>query len=290
MRRAILRGWLKGVGLTVGALIAVASVAAAGPSLEAGAIGGLRAEWHGDSGWAPLTFLLSAGLLGFTLPRHPSFRSGPTPTTGPPRPSAAATLANRLLTSREPVETEVTALFCDISDYTRIATALPPARLLALLNRYYAAVVEVVARHGGAIEKYIGDAVLAVWGAPEAHPDDADRAVRAALEIREALARLNAAGRLDPPLRVHIGLNSGWVAAGAIGCARYRQFAAVGDGTNIASRVCQLAEPGEVLIAQSTLDRLRRRVACEALPPCGVKGKAAPLRVYRLLDGGAAGP
>jgi adenylate cyclase len=144
---------------------------------------------------------------------------------------------------------------------------------------------EIVFRHEGTLEKYIGDAILAVWGAPFGGDDDADRALRAACEMQRAQRRLNdawaAAGRRT--LHMHIGLNTGPVAAGNIGSDRYIQYATIGDATNIASRVCTAAREDEILIADATLQRLRSAPKnLERLPPVTVKGREEPLTLHRV--------
>ena len=153
---------------------------------------------------------------------------------------------------------------------------------IIVLNRYFPVMAGIVFKHEGTLEKYIGDALMAIWGAPASHEDDADRALRAALEMRRALRLLNA--ELSQPLEVHMGLNAGPVAFGNIGSAEYQQFAAIGDATNVASRVCSLAANGEILISETLRQRLRGRYELEALPPAHVKGKDQALQAYRVGD------
>ena len=184
------------------------------------------------------------------------------------------------------IDAEVTILFSDISDFTGLSGRIEPREVVVLLNEYFPVMSEIVFRHEGALEKYIGDALLAIWGAPFAHPDDADRAVRVALEMQQAMAgfneRLRAAGR--EPLGIHIGLNTGRVAAGNIGSADYLQYATIGDATNVASRICSAAKDGEIVISESTRVRLTAApCTIEPLGPVQVKGKAEPLVLHRLL-------
>lgn len=181
-------------------------------------------------------------------------------------------------------ETEITALFCDICGFTALSAAMPPREVLSLLNVYFPVMAEIVFRHEGTLEKYIGDALLAIWGAPFQSPDDADRAVRAAVEMQRALAELNRGLDGVPDLAVHIGLNTGPVAAGNVGSARYIQYATLGDATNMASRICDLAGPGEIYLSESTCERLGEasREALTPLAPLRVKGKPKPLRIFSL--------
>jgi adenylate cyclase len=183
------------------------------------------------------------------------------------------------------VESRVTVLFSDISGFTALSSTLMPKQVMGLLNDYFPSMVDIVFRHGGTLEKFIGDAVLAIWGAPFARADDADRAVTAAIEMQRAVGPLNArlAALGHPPIAIHIGLASGPVAAGYVGTERYIQYAVIGDTTNVASRVCSVAGAGEILITESTRALLASsRVHLEALPPVEVKGKIEPLVLYRV--------
>ena len=183
-------------------------------------------------------------------------------------------------------ERGVTVLFCDISGFTAMSSGMQPRQVVDLLNAYFPPMVDIVFRHGGTLEKFIGDALLAVWGAPFGGPDDADRAVAAAMDMQRGIAELNtrlvAAGYA--PIEIHIGLCSGPVAAGYIGTEKYIQYAVIGDTTNVASRICSVAEGGEILIADSTRALLTPLgFAIEALPPVAVKGKGEPLQLHRIL-------
>lgn len=199
------------------------------------------------------------------------------------------TAARRILESREQslgvIDTEVTALFADISGFTALSAQLAPREVVELLNAYFPVMSEIVFRHEGTLEKYIGDALLAVWGAPFAQPDDVDRAVRAGIEMHRALARFNErrARAGERTIAIHMGINTGPVAAGNIGSDRYLQYATIGDATNMASRICGAAAESEMLIAAATAERWQERHApLERLPPISVKGKAAPLDLYRV--------
>ena len=160
-------------------------------------------------------------------------------------------------------------LFCDLAGSTALGETVDPERLRALLARYFARMKEVVERHGGSVEKFIGDAVMAVFGAPVTHEDDAIRAVRAAAEMRDALRELGLVGR--------IGVTTGEVVTGT------EERLATGDALNVAARLEQAAPPGEVLIGQPTLQLVRDAVEVETGEPLRLKGKAEPVRAYRLL-------
>ncbi|NEP58559.1 MAG: FHA domain-containing protein [Symploca sp. SIO2G7] len=185
------------------------------------------------------------------------------------------------------VDTEVTALFCDISQFTEMSSQMAPRQIIEMLNEYFQVMVEeIVFAYEGTLEKYIGDALFAVWGAPYPQADDSERAIRAAIAMQWAVRRLNQKwsqqGRRT--ISIHIGLNTGKVAAGNIGSEKLIQYAAIGDTTNVTSRICGVAKGGEILISQGTFAKLRdRTLPLEKIPPVKVKGKEEPLQLYRLL-------
>lgn len=182
------------------------------------------------------------------------------------------------------VDVEATVLFCDITDFTGLSARLPPREVVEVLNIYFPQLAEVVFRHQGTLEKYIGDALVAVWGAPFAMADDADRALRAAVEIQRGLVIVNErlASR-GVSLAVHVGLNTGRVAAGNIGSERYVQYAAIGDATNVSARLCGLARAGEIVMAETTRVRLRgHHPPLVDLGLVDIRGKALPVGAWRV--------
>ncbi|MFV8753375.1 response regulator [Nannocystaceae bacterium ST9] len=191
------------------------------------------------------------------------------------KPSAAAAPAS-------PTEAEVTVLFCDISGFTALASRMQPREVVALLNVYFPIIAEIVVRHGGTLEKYIGDALLAIWGSSEERSDDALRAVQAAVEIQQAVRSL--ASTTTPPIAVHIGLDSGRVAIGNIGSGSLVQQATIGSATNLASRICDLAGPGRIVLGAATFERLAgaRPWPIEGPSLREAKGCEHPLAVYEL--------
>jgi adenylate cyclase len=187
------------------------------------------------------------------------------------------------------MDADVTILFSDISGFTSLSSRMKSREVVGLLNRYFPVMSEIVFRHEGTLEKYIGDALMAIWGAPVPHPDAADRALAAAVEMQAAVKVLNASRPNYPPLAIHIGLNTGPVTFGNIGSANYVQFAAIGDTTNVSSRICNVAGPGEIVVTGATLRALKPgRWNLAPLPPATVKGKDHPVDVY--LVRGVAGP
>jgi class 3 adenylate cyclase len=170
--------------------------------------------------------------------------------------------------SREQRKT-VTVLFCDLTGSTALGETLDPERLRALLVRYFERMKAIVERHGGSVEKFIGDAVMAVFGVPVVHEDDALRAVRSTVEMRDALPELGLQGR--------IGVMTGEVVTGT------DERLATGDAVNVAARLEQAAQPGEVLIGQPTLALVRDVAEVEPIDPLELKGKAGPVPAFRLL-------
>ncbi len=189
----------------------------------------------------------------------------------------------------EAIDTEVTALFCDISGFTAMSARMHPRDVVALLNRYFPVMTEIVFEREGTLEKYIGDALLAVWGAPFRRDDDALRAVESAVAMQRAMLGLNEELRHEfgpsfQPLRIHIGLNSGPVAAGNIGSEQFLQYATIGDATNIASRICAIAGPGEIALGVPTVQRLGEDPPFRLDGPSRhyVKGREEAIPVYKI--------
>ena len=164
----------------------------------------------------------------------------------------------------------VTVLFCDVSGSTALGERLDPEPLRALLADYFERMKAIVERHGGTVEKFIGDAVMAVFGVPVLHEDDALRACRAALEMRDAFPALGVEGR--------IGVTSGEVVTGT------EERLATGDAVNVAARLEQAAQPGEILIGEETLRLTRAAVEVEEVEPLQLKGKSEPVLAHRLVS------
>ena len=147
-----------------------------------------------------------------------------------------------------------------------------------LPNRYFAVVDGVIERHGGHVDKHIGDALMAVFGAPIAHADDPERAVRAALDIHAAVAAI------DPPLSVHIGVASGSVVASGMGSDQHSEYTVIGDAVNLAARLQDLAEGGETLVSEAVQQPLADRLIGDARDDVAVKGFAEPVRIWQVTD------
>ena len=184
----------------------------------------------------------------------------------------------------------VTIVFCDVTGSTALGERLEPESMRKVMSRYFGEMQGVLERHGATVEKFIGDAVMAVFGIPVLHEDDALRAVRAADEMRAALSSLNHELERDheTTLQARIGVQTGEVVAGDPSDGHTM---VTGDAVNTAARLEQAASPGEILIGASTYELVRDAVTADATQPLEVKGKATAVPAYRLqsVTHGAAG-
>jgi class 3 adenylate cyclase/tetratricopeptide (TPR) repeat protein len=183
------------------------------------------------------------------------------------------------VTPRESRRT-VTVLFCDVAGFTTLAEEIDPEALRFQMKRYFAAAERIVQSHGGTVEKFIGDAVMAVFGLPTMHEDDGVRALRAAAELRDAFGGSAALVEL-PRLRVRIGVCTGKVIAGEAGSG---QAFVTGDAVNVAARLQQAAEPGEIYLSQATAALAREAAVMEPVGQLELKGKRGPVAALRLVS------
>jgi class 3 adenylate cyclase/tetratricopeptide (TPR) repeat protein len=175
---------------------------------------------------------------------------------------------------------QVTILFADLCGFTALSQSLDPEEVRELVGRFTALVDGIVVGYGGTVDKHIGDAVMALFGAPRAHDDDPMRAARAALDIHEALAQLSETA--SRPLQAHVGIANGEVVAGTVGRADVHDYTVLGDSVNLAARLVAAAGPGQTLISDGVYRALSGRGACDALGEIELKGLNAPVSVWRL--------
>lgn len=180
---------------------------------------------------------------------------------------------------------EVTMLFADIRGFTSMSERTTPESMVQTLNQYFEVMVDVLFRHGGTLDKYVGDEIIGLFGAPVALPDAALRAVRCGLDMMRALDefnRIRAANGLEP-LYIGIGINTGPVIAGAIGSSQTLQYTVIGDAVNVAARLCGVAQKDEVIVSATTMAQCHPWVITEAREPVALKGKAQALPIFRAI-------
>jgi class 3 adenylate cyclase/DNA-binding NarL/FixJ family response regulator len=197
-------------------------------------------------------------------------------------------LASHPETAIEPEEVEVTVLFSDIRGFSTIAEHLEARDVASVVGRHLSAMAEVVTAHGGTIDKFQGDAVMAVFGAPDPLPDHAERALRCAIAMQARQEELNAVGwNVDrmTSMGVGIGVNTGSVIAGTVGGAGRLEYTVVGDAVNVASRLQNEAEGGEIVASASTVEAADG-IDCEPIGRRHVKGREEPVEVFRVIVGG----
>ena len=178
----------------------------------------------------------------------------------------------------------VVVFFSDIRGFTSMSENMSPDGIATLLTEYFTEMVEIVFEHGGTLDKFMGDAIMALWGAPFSRDDDADRAMRAAIEMQRVLEELNTKWTEEGRQRVEIGIgiNFGEVFAGNIGSDRRLEYTVIGDAVNTAARLCAQAGPGEILLTEPLHQILKNPPEVEPLEPLQLRGKAQAVPVYRV--------
>jgi class 3 adenylate cyclase len=181
-------------------------------------------------------------------------------------------------------EAEVSVLFADIRGYSTIAERLSAMEIADILARQLGAMGEVVADHGGSLDELLGDAVMAVFGAPESMADHAERALRCAIAMQGRQRELNAEGWTSdlPEIGIGVGVNTGTVIAGTVGGGGRLKYTVVGDAVNVAARLQSEARAGEILAAASTI-AAADGIRCESVGPRRVKGREEPVEVFRVV-------
>lgn len=176
---------------------------------------------------------------------------------------------------------EVTVLFADIRNFTSIAEKMQPHEVVKLLNTYLGEMTHVIFRYDGTVDKYIGDAIMAVFNAPMKQKEHVRLAVTAAMRIQEAVKGLHGD---NPNISVGIGINTGSAILGNVGTELHLDYTVIGDAVNVASRLCRHAKAGELLISQSTYEQVKDYVTANFLDSRMFKGKTEPVRVYNVTD------
>jgi adenylate cyclase len=200
-------------------------------------------------------------------------------------PNIAQVIAQQQDAGRLPSEKRpVVVFFSDIRGFTPMSETMSPDEIAKLLTEYFTEMVDKVFEYGGTLDKFMGDAIMALWGAPIAHEDDADRAVQCAIAQLAELEKLNAKWKNEGRTEVQIGIaiNFGEVFAGNIGSDRRLEYTVIGDAVNTAYRLCGKAGPNEILISEPFYQQLKNKPPVEALEPIQVKGKTKKIPVYRV--------
>lgn len=180
---------------------------------------------------------------------------------------------------------EVSVLFCDIRGFTPLSERLSPENVVALLNEFYTLMIDTVFKHEGTLDKFLGDAVMAVFGAPISHHDHSIKAIQTALAMQSGIQQLSAqrvqAGK--DPIAVGIGVSAGEAVAGSMGTENRMEYTVIGDRVNLAARLEANAAPGQILISQWTYEKVEKLVNARSLGYFKVKGKEEEVEVYEVL-------
>ncbi len=180
---------------------------------------------------------------------------------------------------------EVTLLFSDIRGFTSMSESRAPEEIVRMLNEYFELMVDVIFKYEGTLDKFVGDEVIALFGAPVPMKNAEVKAVQCALDMTRVLSEWNRtrAAEGQHEITVGIGINTGLVVTGAIGSSRALQYTAIGDAVNVASRLCGAAQPGQIILSEATFRKVQADVAAVPLPPVRLKGKTDELRVYNAV-------
>jgi adenylate cyclase len=185
----------------------------------------------------------------------------------------------------------VTVLFADLRGFTAMSENLDQEQVVEILNGYFSRVTPIIFKHQGTLDKFMGDGLLAFFGAPISHDDDPLRAVQTAIDIISELGKINIQNKAKnwPPLHVSIGINAGEVVAGYIGSEEHMNYTVIGDAVNVASRIETAADYDEILISDSIYNEIQERLdqlkGCEnitSIPPQKFKGKGEMINLYRV--------
>jgi adenylate cyclase len=179
---------------------------------------------------------------------------------------------------------ECTVFNSDIRGFTRMSEGTTAELMVDMLNEYFEDMVATIFKYEGTLDKFMGDGIMALWGAPALHPDDPIRCVQSALDQMEMLGRFNRK-RMDvgqAPLAIGMGIHTGPLVAGYVGSSKALSYTVIGDTANTSARLCGIALAGQIIISESTLARLGNRFEVEELPAASLKGKEKPLRIFNV--------
>lgn len=179
---------------------------------------------------------------------------------------------------------DCTVFNSDIRGFTRMSEGTAPEVMIELLNGYFELMVETIFKYEGTLDKFMGDGIMALWGAPANHPDDAVRSVTAALEQMEVLGKFNRdrLAQNQSALAIGIGIHTGPLVAGYVGSSKALSYTVIGDTANTSARLCGIALSGQIIVSEVTLAKLGNRFEVEELPPANLKGKEKPLRIFNV--------
>jgi class 3 adenylate cyclase len=180
---------------------------------------------------------------------------------------------------------EVTVLFCDVRGFTSISERLAPEAVVSLLNAFYTLMIDTTFKHDGTLDKFLGDGVMAVFGAPIYHHDHTLRALRTALAMQAGIRELSEhrVAQGHAPLRIGIGVNAGTAVAGSVGTEARMEYTVIGDSVNLAARLESYAKPGQILVTDETYAIVKDAIEARALGRLKIRGKEDELEVYEVL-------
>ncbi len=179
---------------------------------------------------------------------------------------------------------DVTLLHADLRGFNTLSENMTPQNLVEALNQYFSLINEIVFKYEGMLDRFMGDAAIAVWGAPIPHEDKEWRAVQAALEIQEALKDFNISRikKGNPPFTVGIGIHTGTVVSGNLGSEKRYDYTVIGEPLHIATRLCAMATPGQTVVSEETFEKVKKQVEAKPLNPIAVKGSMESLKTYEI--------
>src|ERR671934_549411 len=235
---------------------------------------------------AAMRFCGHCGAARGEAPSAPPQEEADQDVAGALRSFVAEQVADRLVEAGGKLPEErrlITALFADVSGFTSLADRLDPEELLEVIDPVVSGLSSVVGRYGGYVEKFAGDALLAPFGAPVTHEDDAERALRVAVEMHRELARLVQDLPHDAELTLHVGVNSGHGIARILGSEARMDYAVLGDSVILAQRLESAAPPGETYVSEMTVRLTEGAFEFEPVGELALKGKSAPVAAWRLV-------